>query len=718
MNQITGSPIESTFGYEHNYGAWAPNSRVTLCKVNWNASYRDAVYFTGGKTALNTFIDTAGGETVRIDDAIYLRMGQPIDLDIPFNVANTFNYLRVYNPAQPITSPGGSDKAGYFYYFITGVESVAPNTTRFNVQLDAFQTFIYNFQFGQCFVERSHSGIAADNAFDDHGRAFLNIPEGIDVGGEYTIAHNWSHNIASARGAENYDVLIMTTTKITGDLGDVDNPVLKTATGSMMENLPSGANIYLVESGNFLTFMQALSDRPYISQGIIHIQAIPNDAVTRYSLLTSPVEVEGMPTGTVKEIIIGSAKNPTMVFADNWRDEALSYIPAEYRHLKKLLTFPYMALEFTTYAGQPIILKPESWDNDDAMFVELPHLVPGSAKIVFYPVGYNRRAGESGEEDGMGVKNDGGEFLDMATSIGDFPSFSLVNNSFASYMASNRNGIAFAHQSADWSQQRALTGSQLSFDQAQAGMDLTNKLNDLGVQTATSNTNLANQTASYSNLQGGVNSLVSGGMSGTPNGAINGARGFLNSGITQAITQNQNNQALNISTHQMNAATNASVGNSSYMADTNLAYAKYAARGDNQNAIAGITAKVQDAKLLQPTTSGQVGGNTFNLAKYQWGVDLKLKMMQGAAMRQVAGVWMRYGYQMNMWTELPSDFHCMTHFTYWKLRETYVTAADCPEAFKETIRGIFEKGVTVWRNPADIGRIPMTDNLPVGGFTI
>jgi hypothetical protein len=285
-------------------------------------------------------------------------------------------------------------------------------------------------------------------------------------------------------------------------------------------------------------------------------------------------------------------------------------------------------------------------------------------------------------------------------------------------MASNKNGIAFQHQSAEWSQQRTQVGNQLSFDQASAGMDLANKLNELNVNAATSSTNLANQTAGYSNLQGGVNSLVSGGMSGTPNGAVNGARGFLNSAITQAITQNQNNQALNISTHQMNASTNASVGNASYMADTNLQYGKFASRGDYQNAVAGITAKVQDAKLLQPTTAGQVGGNTFNLAKYQWGVDLKLKMMQGAAMRQVATYWMRYGYQMNMWGSVPADFHCMTHFTYWKLRETYVIDADCPEAFKETIRGIFEKGVTVWRNPVDIGRIAMTDNMPVGGITI
>lgn len=715
MNAITTLPPESTFGYDHNYAAWAPNSRVTLCKVPWNASYRDIVRFTN-RAALNTYIDTAGGATISVLDAVYLKMGQPIDLDIPFAVASEMNYLRVWNPAQPITSPGGTDKAQYFYYFITNVEYLAPNNTRFNVQLDVWQTFGYELTFGQCFVERGHVGIAASNAFAEYGRSFLNIPEGLDIGGEYTIAHNWSHSIGSARGAEDYGVLIMSTVALNSpNAGDVDNPGFETAGGSMMENLPSGASIYLVDAGNFLTLMGALSDKPWISQGIVSITAIPNDAVERYDLITGPIDIPGMAAGTVKDIMIGSTTNPTMVFADNWRDEALNYIPAEFRHLKKLLTFPYMALEFTTYSGQPVIIKPESWDNPDAAFVELPHLVPGSAKIVFYPEGYNRRAGATGLSDGMGIKNDGGEFLDHATAISNFPTFSLVNNAYISFMASNRNSIAFQHQSADWSQQRALTGNQLSFDQASAGMDLTNELNRLNVNAATQSTNLSNQTAGFQALQGAGNSLVNGIAQKNP---LSAGMGALNAGVGLAITTNANNQSLNISTNLQNASTNANVSNAGYMADTNLQYANYAAKGDYQNAIAGITAKVQDAKLLQPSTSGQAGGDTFNLAKYQWGVDLKLKTLQGSALNQVAGYWMRFGYQMNVWTELPTDLHCMTHFTYWKLRETYVLSAKCPEAFKESIRGIFEKGVTVWKNPSDIGAIPMTSNLPITGITL
>lgn len=719
MNQLHDIPEMSTFGWDHNYAAWAPNSKVTLCKVPWNASYRDIVRFPD-RAALNAYIDSASAENLRIDDAVNLKMNQPVYLDIPFDVANTMNYMRVHNPATPTShAKGGVAGPTDFYYFITHVEYVAGNTTMFNVQLDVVQTFLYEITFGQAFIERGHIGIAASNAFDHFGRDYLNIPEGIDTGSEYTINYNWSYEVGSARGKTDYQILIMSNVALNSpNAGDVNNPGFINAAGSMMENLPSGASIYLVEAGNFLKLMNVLKDKPWITQGIVSITAIPDDSTGRYELITSNVDIPGMVTGEVKDIMVGSTKNLRMSLDANWRDRALSTLPENYRHLKKLLTFPYMALEMTTYSGQPLILKPESWQNPDMDIIELPHLVPGSAKLAFYPEGYNRGDGLARVTDGMGVRNDNGEFLDMATCVANFPTFSILNNSHVAYMASNRNSIAFGYQSADWSQQRAMTGNSLSFDQAQAGMDLTSELNRLNVNAATQSTNLANQTAGYQALQGAGNSLITGISNAKSGGGLQAIAGVANAAAGYAITANQNNQALNINTHQMNAANSATISNAGYMADTNLQYSNYAAKGDYQNAIAGITAKVQDTKLLQPTTSGQVGGDTFNLAKYKWGVDIKLKTMQLAAMRQVAGYWMRYGYQMNVWSTLPANLQCMSHFTYWKLRETYIVSSNCPEAFKEAIRGIFEKGVTVWRNPVDIGNMPMTSNLPIEGIVL
>jgi hypothetical protein len=60
----------------------------------------------------------------------------------------------------------------------------------------------------------------------------------------------------------------------------------------------------------------------------------------------------------------------------------------------------------------------------------------------------------------------------------------------------------------------------------------------------------------------------------------------------------------------------------------------------------------------------------------------------------------------------------MSKFTYWKLSETYISAANMPESFKQTIRGIFEKGVTVWADPTYIGNTDIADNVPLDGIIL
>jgi hypothetical protein len=152
--------------------------------------------------------------------------------------------------------------------------------------------------------------------------------------------------------------------------------------------------------------------------------------------------------------------------------------------------------------------------------------------------------------------------------------------------------------------------------------------------------------------------------------------------------------------------------------DSNYDYGNFAAQGDYQTSIAAINAKVQDARMIQPTTSGQVGGDAFNLAVYKWGIFARLKILQPAAMALIGEFWLRYGYAINRFTVMPSTYQVMDTFTYWKLRETYITSSTCPESFRQTIRGIFEKGVTVWNDPTKIGNVDMATNNPLPGVTL
>ena len=154
------------------------------------------------------------------------------------------------------------------------------------------------------------------------------------------------------------------------------------------------------------------------------------------------------------------------------------------------------------------------------------------------------------------------------------------------------------------------------------------------------------------------------------------------------------------------------------IAAKNLEVARIASKGDYANDIAGINARVQDTKMLQPSTSGQMGGEAFNLVMFKWGVFFRVKTLQAAVRNAIGEYWLRYGYAINRFHVMPASFKVMTKFTYWKLKETYLTSGACPELHKAAIRGIFEKGVTVWTSPTDIGTIDIADNEPLDGVTL
>lgn len=722
-------PTDSHFGLDFSYAAWTPNTTVTLCNVPWNADYRDIVKFNN-QAALDNYIDNLSGPKVVIGSMTYAKMNRPVRLDLPFNAVNRYNYLRVQNLAQPITG----DVVKSFYYFISDVQYLAPNCTEVMIQLDVWQSFGFGISFGNCYIEQGHIGIANENQMSDFGRDYLTAPEGLDIGGEYIIAEQWQRSIASSRGSgvdgagENYSILITTTVSLDvpgGDFGTKENPNLITAKGSSMENMPNGAELYVIQSvSSFKVVMATLSDKPWITQGIVSIQAIPDQSV--YGL---PVETTLLIGGrAVSKVGSGTLHNHIELMASNWRNGIVLGPLNRYAWLKKFLTYPYSVLELTSYQGAPVLIKPESWNDPHAAVVEVPHFGGPGARIMFYPFRYNASSATPNPvdhpelQDAFGIVNDGGEFYDCATGIFNFPTFSIVNNAYISYMASNRNSIAYQHASADWSQQRALQGNQVSADQSTNAINTAAGQTSIGVDASRQSTILQNEMGAARAIQGMTTGAVmsAGNMAmGGPVGAGVGAvSAMANAAISQAIDMNQRNQQFGITAGAAVQSTNLANDQRGYLRDTNKGFADLAANGDYQNAIAGINAKVQDAKLIQPTTSGQMGGESFTLATYKWGYDLKLKMLQGSAMNSIGEYWLRYGYKINRFGHMPSNLMVMTIFTYWKLKETYITASNCPESFKQAIRGIFEKGVTVWNNPSDIGNIDIGNNFPVPGVTL
>jgi hypothetical protein len=407
----------------------------------------------------------------------------------------------------------------------------------------------------------------------------------------------------------------------------------------------------------------------------------------------------------------------------NWRDgaEFLEYIPERYHHLKKLFTSPYMVIELTSYTGSPVILKPESWASTSATLVERASLIPPNQRVSFHPRRYNSHITAPIEDlypgDPGGAYQDGGDdngdYLDIGALISNFPTLAIVNNGAISYMASNVNSIGFQKGSADWSQQRALRGNEVAYDQATSGISTSKSLTGLGVsadigQVGVSNKLMADQTL-FKTLgsAAGIASSGAGGMGAATQAAVSG-------GSTLAAV-NAANDSLAIRANTAFAANSKNVGNQSFIRDTNKDLADWSARGDYENTIAGINARVQDANLIQPNVSGQAGGDMLNLINGGIKISVRWKMIDHANIKAIGEYWLRYGYAVKQFASIPPSLMVMTKFTYWKLLETYIVGGAMPENFKQSIRGIFEKGVTVWANPNDIGNIDLADNTALPG---
>ena len=103
----------------------------------------------------------------------------------------------------------------------------------------------------------------------------------------------------------------------------------------------------------------------------------------------------------------------------------------------------------------------------------------------------------------------------------------------------------------------------------------------------------------------------------------------------------------------------------------------------------------------------------------------KLKMVSTDVIRRQGQFWERYGYACDFFlSNLPDKLRVMDRFSYWKCKDVRIYSSACPQTYVDTLRGILEKGVTVWHSPMyreeKFGDVSL-DNAPInwepeGGF--
>lgn len=693
---------------------WPVGTEVTLMQVPWDANYRDIVIWDDVQQR-NVYLDAQAlsGTGWRSKRFSYCRPNEPISVPVPYSAAYKYNYVVVQNPMQPVD---GEEQPLKLCYFILSTDYVAPGTTQLTLQLDVIQTYQFGVCLGNMFVERGHMGVSnavfkngVQNLQGEYLRKYLNVPEGLDIGDSYVMANHEWYPLTDASTFDIGKIIIISSADLAADPGTTDNPNLNVADGQNADGIPSGCNVYSMGLSTFKAVLNAMKEKSWVAQCIQSVSTFPA------RLLSAGTDVQLFGNSGITMQFLGETDTlelPLKTYATtgNIYQQLSNGVPDGYHDLYKAYTYPYSVIELTAYNGNSVFVKPELVYGNTLALTVIGCAVAPFARIGVFPTNYGQ-AFEGGQpvnynqytwhgfdgSDHNGVIPSG-DFLDSCLWLADFPQFSIVNSNYITYLASTAHTRAYQYESAGWQNAKSNAASDLAYTQAmnQTALNEANRY-DQGPIGAPQIANYAGQAMGA--IESGLNRLT-----GQP--AVSSNEVTL-AGAANYLAQRQTG----------NLAFNATQDLSRQVAGQNLDYAKYAARGDYANQIAAINATVQDAALQAPSTVGQMGGQGFMWKNGLVGFAVNYKTAGGAAMRTVCDFWARYGYKIqrfyNFGNANMSALKVMNHFSYWKVSETYITCAKANEAEKDAIRGVLEKGVTVWGNPSEIGNIAPVVNAPL-----
>ena len=182
---------------------------------------------------------------------------------------------------------------------------------------------------------------------------------------------------------------------------------------------------------------------------------------------------------------------------------------------------------------------------------------------------------------------------------------------------------------------------------------------------------------------------------------------------TAAVWGVQNNASTSATTLRNEASTKVAANNSAVMS-TNAANTK--ATGDaNANrayatAIDAISAGLNQAGVAAPAQFG-AGANGQSSATAPRALFAQVVTQRECDIMNAASAFARYGYALMREFSM-ERMQVMRHFTYWKCAEVWCSGnGNALEGAQGAIKDILIRGVTVWSEPEEIGRVSIYDNL-------
>lgn len=753
----------------------ASQMEVMICTVPWDmgeahvgnrtiSGIGNVVWFETKAKRNEWFGSIPDGECFRYTTKYKaLHRDNEIVVDIPFDVASNYNYVYVKynlfaNDGSLVENESASGRNEWFW-FIREVEFLAPNSTRLHLLNDAWQTFMYDIDISNMILERGHAPMFSTSVQQYLDNPVENCADLLTEDVNYGTASVVRHIDALVLNAGTMYACIATTANPAASWGSKagGNWLVPASSYNNSDGVPST-----------VVFAVAVND---LDSFLVNVDAqVPQFKQTVQGVFfasTQLITLNGNFTFAGTTCYYVQAGRKTLDFV-NIEKQLFGY-PDEYSNIAKLYTMPYAHIEVTDENGQASTIRIEDTegtiDVSAALSLSYPFI---NIDAHLLGVGGNGSATVTFRNIDSRSFNVSGQWYDTLIRW-QVPTFAIIQQASTEYDYSTHFDRAQRVVDYETAYNNANANADLVTDNAlltttantaitnisngSAGDTLDNTRsynfgvmdtdNDVIGTTATSTIAAAEEQAAVataSAVAGGVvgaiasaaTGNVAGAVTSAVNGIIGGATTIANTAITTGLTaakasiaqtSNEDHAELSTSKTQRDTATQQATATSMTGAQNTLTSGQAANTSATQKANANrsrtqaqsaIANAVAQAALREPMQYGNFANGGSAVTK-PIGLFAHVVTQSKNAIASAGDEFLRYGYMLDRQWHFDGNWNVGHYFTYWKLRDFWISGLNVPDMYVDKIRFFLYGGVTVWRNPADIGNVTIYDNFPSKG---
>lgn len=406
-----------------------PNTTIKfLQNIPFDADYNDTVYFTSEDGVQGQYSYFNAKAKYTIQNNMYQRVNKnELKVSLPYTgIAYESTAEKLYDCNYMMfqnTNFGNK----WFYAFVKTVEWINNETAKITYEIDEMQTWMFDYDLEQCFVEREHS--ARDKIGDNL------VPENLDLGYEYVTSrtdellfHYNSKPANISEAARGWCIGWLAIKKPNGQPPTLEIP----DTGWTNSPIPSTVDIQYFYLGDTSLIIEDVPDwTDFQTQYSKYISSEnnlqPDDVIV---LFLCPAFL--MPE--IYSLTLGGYFTKTIPTPTHLGTFNNIYTPQN----KKLLSYPYTQLVVSNQQGNtgsfkfeyfPLIRETDNWHYNINFGVD--GIGINNPTLLCYPLNYSPAQSINGDAKG----------IDYSISTADFPQLAIVGDAFKAWWAQNKNSI-------------------------------------------------------------------------------------------------------------------------------------------------------------------------------------------------------------------------------------------------------------------------------------